>query len=136
MAALHQNEELEPRQGASAQGGGKRRGASVAHMHAGTKSWVTSRQRARAEPLRQPLHAVGAGCLEDANDSSAGSTEPTAQQPRSAAVRPLNCQTTCVASRSSLQLRSPDLVAQTLRPPRGQSSAVAAAPASPRAARC
>eukprot|EP00964_Phaeocystis_antarctica_P053247 scaffold31252_cov63-Phaeocystis_antarctica.AAC.2 len=48
-----QTEVLEPRQGASAQGGGERRGAGVARVHA---------ERARAQPLRQPPYAVGAGC--------------------------------------------------------------------------
>ena len=38
------------------------RGASVAHMHAADKEAGHGRQRARAQPLHQPLHAVGAGC--------------------------------------------------------------------------
>eukprot|EP00964_Phaeocystis_antarctica_P090161 scaffold57657_cov63-Phaeocystis_antarctica.AAC.4 len=62
-----QSEGLEPRQGASAQGGGERRGAYVAHMHTVDIKVGHGRQRTRAQPLRQPLHAVGAGCwlLED-----------------------------------------------------------------------
>eukprot|EP00964_Phaeocystis_antarctica_P018553 scaffold10246_cov63-Phaeocystis_antarctica.AAC.2 len=59
-----QIEFLEPRHGASAQGGGKCRGACVAHVHAADGKRGHSRQRARAQPLSQPLHAVGAGsCL-------------------------------------------------------------------------
>eukprot|EP00964_Phaeocystis_antarctica_P035844 scaffold20494_cov69-Phaeocystis_antarctica.AAC.5 len=52
-----QMEALEPRQGASAQGGSERLGPCVAQMH------ITDRQRgygwqsARAQPLNQPLHA-------------------------------------------------------------------------------
>eukprot|EP00964_Phaeocystis_antarctica_P053940 scaffold31692_cov68-Phaeocystis_antarctica.AAC.1 len=63
-----QHEDPEPRQGASAQGGGERRGACVAHMHVAERKDTFElkgdhgRQRARAQPLRQPLHAVGAGC--------------------------------------------------------------------------
>eukprot|EP00964_Phaeocystis_antarctica_P104677 scaffold69793_cov55-Phaeocystis_antarctica.AAC.1 len=49
-----QREGLEPRQGASAQGGGQCRGACVAHMHIRTEEGH-GRQRARAQPLRQPL---------------------------------------------------------------------------------
>eukprot|EP00964_Phaeocystis_antarctica_P023331 scaffold13058_cov72-Phaeocystis_antarctica.AAC.3 len=54
-----QSEVLEPRQGASAQRGGKRRGACVAHMRMAKNQVSHGRQRARAQPLRQPLHAVG-----------------------------------------------------------------------------
>eukprot|EP00964_Phaeocystis_antarctica_P116261 scaffold80203_cov73-Phaeocystis_antarctica.AAC.9 len=57
-----QPEGLEPRQGASAQGGGERRGACVAHVHAGELEEGHGRQCARAQPLREPLHAVGNGC--------------------------------------------------------------------------
>eukprot|EP00964_Phaeocystis_antarctica_P097291 scaffold63449_cov66-Phaeocystis_antarctica.AAC.2 len=57
-----QVEGLESRQGASAQGGGERRGACVAHVHIAEKEPGHGWQRARAQPLRQPLHAVGAGC--------------------------------------------------------------------------
>eukprot|EP00964_Phaeocystis_antarctica_P056009 scaffold32992_cov48-Phaeocystis_antarctica.AAC.3 len=57
-----QMESLEPRQGASAQGGGERRSAGVAHVHAKSEP-CHGRQRARAEPIRQPLHAVGDGCV-------------------------------------------------------------------------
>eukprot|EP00964_Phaeocystis_antarctica_P015487 scaffold8570_cov66-Phaeocystis_antarctica.AAC.2 len=57
-----QIEGLKPRQGASAQGGGERRGACVAHVHVDDAELGHGRQRARAQPLRQPLHAVGAGC--------------------------------------------------------------------------
>eukprot|EP00964_Phaeocystis_antarctica_P053282 scaffold31266_cov60-Phaeocystis_antarctica.AAC.1 len=62
---VDQTEDLEPRQGASAQGGGERRGADVTHMHANEMKRGHGRQRARAQPLRQPLHAVGAGCWLD-----------------------------------------------------------------------
>eukprot|EP00964_Phaeocystis_antarctica_P023864 scaffold13353_cov51-Phaeocystis_antarctica.AAC.1 len=55
-----QTEDLEPRQGASAQGGGERRGACVAHRHVKAQQGH-GRQRARAQLLRQPLHAAGAG---------------------------------------------------------------------------
>eukprot|EP00964_Phaeocystis_antarctica_P015838 scaffold8755_cov46-Phaeocystis_antarctica.AAC.1 len=65
--------------------------------------------------------------------SSAGSTEPSVpSNDRSAAVRPLPFQEIVVASRSSLQLRSPSL----WHNPRDQPSAAAAAPASPSAAHC
>eukprot|EP00964_Phaeocystis_antarctica_P160322 scaffold131851_cov75-Phaeocystis_antarctica.AAC.1 len=47
----------EPRQGASAQGGGERRGACNAHVHIANSKEGHSRQRARAQPRRQPLHA-------------------------------------------------------------------------------
>eukprot|EP00964_Phaeocystis_antarctica_P089994 scaffold57506_cov62-Phaeocystis_antarctica.AAC.7 len=58
-----QHEGLEPRQGASAQGGGERRGTSVTHVPAELQPGH-GRQCARAQPLRQPLHAViGAGCV-------------------------------------------------------------------------
>jgi hypothetical protein len=43
-----QREDIEPRHGASAQGGGERRGACVAHMHADDVEIVHRRQRARA----------------------------------------------------------------------------------------
>eukprot|EP00964_Phaeocystis_antarctica_P078954 scaffold49135_cov76-Phaeocystis_antarctica.AAC.4 len=56
-----QREVLEPRQGASAQGGGERHGACVAHRHIAQVQHGHGRQRARAQPLRQPLHAAGAG---------------------------------------------------------------------------
>eukprot|EP00964_Phaeocystis_antarctica_P054190 scaffold31834_cov71-Phaeocystis_antarctica.AAC.1 len=56
------HEDLEPRQGASSQGGSERRGACVAHMFVDELEPDQSRQRARAQPLRQPLHALGAGC--------------------------------------------------------------------------
>eukprot|EP00964_Phaeocystis_antarctica_P120566 scaffold84286_cov63-Phaeocystis_antarctica.AAC.10 len=48
--------------GASDQGGGERRGACVARVHTADREVGHGRQRARAQPLRQPLHAVGAGC--------------------------------------------------------------------------
>eukprot|EP00964_Phaeocystis_antarctica_P144937 scaffold110839_cov60-Phaeocystis_antarctica.AAC.1 len=54
-----QTEDLEPRQGASVQGGSERRGACAAHMQAAGNEHGQGRQRARAQPLRQPLHA---GC--------------------------------------------------------------------------
>eukprot|EP00964_Phaeocystis_antarctica_P136679 scaffold101136_cov68-Phaeocystis_antarctica.AAC.1 len=57
-----QKEDLEPRQGASAQCGGERRGACIAHMYTLETESGQGRQRARAQPLRQPLHAIGAGC--------------------------------------------------------------------------
>ena len=57
-----QIDDIEPRQGALAQGGGERRGACIAHMHPAETQKDHGRQRARAQPLRQPLHAVGAGC--------------------------------------------------------------------------
>eukprot|EP00964_Phaeocystis_antarctica_P082094 scaffold51448_cov64-Phaeocystis_antarctica.AAC.10 len=53
-----QVEALEPRQGASAQGGSERRGAGVAHMHSTDSKVGHGRQRTRAQPLRQPLHAA------------------------------------------------------------------------------
>eukprot|EP00964_Phaeocystis_antarctica_P050309 scaffold29203_cov67-Phaeocystis_antarctica.AAC.1 len=56
------HEDLEPRQGASAQGGDERRGACVTHRHTPDLEKGHGRQRARAQPLRQPLHAVVAGC--------------------------------------------------------------------------
>ena len=56
-----QHEVLEPRQGASAQGGGERLGACVAHMHTADNQAGYGRQCTRAKPIRQPLHAVGAG---------------------------------------------------------------------------
>eukprot|EP00964_Phaeocystis_antarctica_P097738 scaffold63816_cov63-Phaeocystis_antarctica.AAC.6 len=59
---VHQLEDLESRQGASAQGGGERRGASIARMHANELHVGHGWQHARAQPLRQPLHAVGTGC--------------------------------------------------------------------------
>eukprot|EP00964_Phaeocystis_antarctica_P090972 scaffold58283_cov41-Phaeocystis_antarctica.AAC.6 len=43
-----QHEDMEPRQGASAQGGGERRGARVAHRHTVDNEVVHGRQRARA----------------------------------------------------------------------------------------
>eukprot|EP00964_Phaeocystis_antarctica_P111957 scaffold76200_cov63-Phaeocystis_antarctica.AAC.8 len=55
-----EQESLEPRQGAPAQGDGERRGACVAHVDTGQVDAGQGRQRARAQPLRQPLHAVGA----------------------------------------------------------------------------
>eukprot|EP00964_Phaeocystis_antarctica_P051197 scaffold29862_cov51-Phaeocystis_antarctica.AAC.2 len=55
-----QREDIEPRQGASAQGGGEHRGACVAYMHTAESEEGQGRQRARAQPRRQPLHAVGA----------------------------------------------------------------------------
>eukprot|EP00964_Phaeocystis_antarctica_P146537 scaffold112850_cov66-Phaeocystis_antarctica.AAC.1 len=58
-----QFEDLEPRQGASVQGGGELRGASVAQVHAAEFQPGYGRQRARAQPRRQPLHAV-VGCGE------------------------------------------------------------------------
>ena len=58
-----QYEVFEPRQGASVQGRGERRGAGVAHMHTTETKVGHGRQRARAKPRQQPLHAVvGAGC--------------------------------------------------------------------------
>ena len=57
-----QSEALEPRQGALSQGGGEGRGACVAHMHIDDPEVDHGRQRARAQPRRQPLHALGAGC--------------------------------------------------------------------------
>jgi hypothetical protein len=60
--AVVQPEDLETRQGASAQGGGECRGACVAHMHIHDSKRGHGRKRTRAQPLRQPLHAVGAGC--------------------------------------------------------------------------
>ena len=53
---------LSLRQGASAQGRGKRRSAGVAHMHTDELKRGHGRQRARAQPLRQPLHAVWDAC--------------------------------------------------------------------------
>ena len=47
--------------GASVQGGGDRRGARVAHVHKVYAEKGQCRQRARDQPLRQPLHAVGVG---------------------------------------------------------------------------
>eukprot|EP00964_Phaeocystis_antarctica_P010460 scaffold5759_cov66-Phaeocystis_antarctica.AAC.3 len=71
------------------------------------------------------------------SSSSAGSTDPSVPNvTRSASERPLLCQKTFFASRSSLQLRSPTLRHTTLQPPRDQPSAAAAAPASAPAARC
>ena len=46
-------------------GGGERRGACVAHVHMIDFEIGHGRQRARGQPLRQPLHAVGAGCWLD-----------------------------------------------------------------------
>eukprot|EP00964_Phaeocystis_antarctica_P120562 scaffold84286_cov63-Phaeocystis_antarctica.AAC.6 len=57
--AVGQVEGLEPRQGASAQGGGERRGACVAHVHMADREVGHGWQRARAQHLRQPPHAVG-----------------------------------------------------------------------------
>eukprot|EP00964_Phaeocystis_antarctica_P051618 scaffold30124_cov68-Phaeocystis_antarctica.AAC.1 len=57
-----QVEALEPRHGASAQGGGERQGACVAHMQVAKREHGHGRQRAHSQPRRQPLHAVGAGC--------------------------------------------------------------------------
>ena len=57
-----QNEVLEPRQGALSQGGGEGRGACVAHMHTDDNEAGHGRQCARAQPRRQLLHTVGAGC--------------------------------------------------------------------------
>eukprot|EP00964_Phaeocystis_antarctica_P117289 scaffold81118_cov62-Phaeocystis_antarctica.AAC.3 len=57
-----QKEALEPRQGTSAQGGAERRGACVAHVYTLEVEFRQGRQRARAQPRRQPLHAIGAGC--------------------------------------------------------------------------
>eukprot|EP00964_Phaeocystis_antarctica_P018554 scaffold10246_cov63-Phaeocystis_antarctica.AAC.3 len=54
-----QIEILEPRHGASVQGVGERRGAVVANIHIDEIQRGHGRQRARAQPLRQPLHAVG-----------------------------------------------------------------------------
>eukprot|EP00964_Phaeocystis_antarctica_P085439 scaffold53962_cov56-Phaeocystis_antarctica.AAC.3 len=62
MAALIRGEVLEPRQEASAQGGGERRGACVARAHTVDMQVGHGRQRARAQPLRQPLHAARASC--------------------------------------------------------------------------
>ena len=55
-----QSEDLEPRQGASVQGGSEQRGACVAHAHADEPEPGHGRQRAHAQPLHQ-LHAVRAG---------------------------------------------------------------------------
>ena len=55
-------EVLEPRQGASAQGGGEGRGARVADVRVVDNERGHGWQRARAQLLRQPRHAVGAGC--------------------------------------------------------------------------
>eukprot|EP00964_Phaeocystis_antarctica_P059522 scaffold35338_cov59-Phaeocystis_antarctica.AAC.8 len=60
--SVAQLEVVEPRQGASAQGGGESRGARVTDIHTGKSEPCHGRQCARAQPLRQPLHAVGAGC--------------------------------------------------------------------------
>eukprot|EP00964_Phaeocystis_antarctica_P029694 scaffold16746_cov59-Phaeocystis_antarctica.AAC.1 len=57
-----QPEVPEPRQGASTQGGGERRGACLAHVHIVESEAGHGRQRARAQPLCQPLHTVRAGC--------------------------------------------------------------------------
>eukprot|EP00964_Phaeocystis_antarctica_P087111 scaffold55232_cov63-Phaeocystis_antarctica.AAC.4 len=59
-ASVAQSEDLEPRQGASAQGGGKGRGACVAHVQSVGNERAHGRQRARAQPRRQPQYAVGA----------------------------------------------------------------------------
>eukprot|EP00964_Phaeocystis_antarctica_P108109 scaffold72754_cov67-Phaeocystis_antarctica.AAC.2 len=56
-----QVEDLELRQGASAQGGGEDRGACVAHVYAAEIQQGHGRQRARAQPRHQPLHAFRAG---------------------------------------------------------------------------
>ena len=58
---VHQIEAIEPRQGASVQGGGELRGACVAHVHTSDDEKGHGRQRARDQPLRQPQHAFGAG---------------------------------------------------------------------------
>jgi hypothetical protein len=55
-----QNEFLEPRQGASVQGGSERRGACVAGAHVVELEAGHGRQRAHAQALHQ-LRAVGAG---------------------------------------------------------------------------
>jgi hypothetical protein len=110
-----QSEALEPRQGASAKGGGERRGACIAQVHAADNQPGHGRQRARAQPLRQPRHAFGAGCsLAEAQHLErrhcAGSTDPSVHsRARSSSERPLLYDETIVVSRSSLQLRSPSL---------------------------
>ena len=44
------------------QAGGEGRGACVTHLHTAEPELGHGRQRARAQPLRQLLHTVGAGC--------------------------------------------------------------------------
>eukprot|EP00964_Phaeocystis_antarctica_P057396 scaffold33961_cov61-Phaeocystis_antarctica.AAC.2 len=58
---LAQSEVLEPRQGASAQSGGKRRGACVAHVQIVDSKRCHGRQRTCTQPRHQPLHAVERG---------------------------------------------------------------------------
>ena len=102
---------LEPRQGASAQGGGERRGARVAHVRGVEIQQGHGRQRARAQLLRQPLHAVGAGCwLAEAQLLERRQHRAQrAQQRQVVGGEALLCHMTIFASRSSLQLRSPAL---------------------------
>eukprot|EP00964_Phaeocystis_antarctica_P098765 scaffold64733_cov62-Phaeocystis_antarctica.AAC.8 len=57
-----QRKHPETRHNASVQCGGERRGAGVAHMQTGKTQLGHGRQCARAQPVSQPLHAVGAGC--------------------------------------------------------------------------
>eukprot|EP00964_Phaeocystis_antarctica_P045063 scaffold25924_cov66-Phaeocystis_antarctica.AAC.4 len=55
---VSQREDLEPRQGASAQGGGERQRACVIYLYTDELEKGHRRQRARAQPLCQQLHAV------------------------------------------------------------------------------